>query len=326
MQTDLIFRRAFRSPELAQLWLRILLQGHPLRDHVDWSQLRIAGAASVDPKLRRHDADLVLNAPTLCGTRLVIFVIEFAHGNKRAAWRQLLRYVAQEVDKAIAGARGKPPPIVVPILVHTGKRPFRGLRAVAAHGPQHVVGSQQAGFALGIAVEDFAARDEAAIVSMPLPEPIRLAALFAQFVRGKSPDEVEANVLRWRELLLAVCGAPFDPEEAQVYASYILETTQLSAERCERLFLEILGRDGDQPMKTTADKLREEGKEVGLSQGLNLGRAEGQARVLLTLLCRRFGALTKAHQDRIATATSDQLEAIALRILDAKTIEEALLG
>ena len=154
----------------------------------------------------------------------------------------------------------------------------------------------------------------------------RLAALFAQFVRGKSPDEVEANVLRWRELLLAVCGAPFDPEEAQVYASYILETTQLSAERCERLFLEILGRDGDQPMKTTADKLREEGKEVGLSQGLNLGRAEGQARVLLTLLCRRFGALTKAHQERVTTATSDQLEAIALRILDAKTIEEALLG
>ena len=173
-----------------------------------------------------------------------------------------------------------------------------------------------------IAVEDFAARDEASIVSMPLPEPIRLAALFAQFVRGKSPDEVEANVLRWRDLLLAVCGAPFDPEEAQVYASYILETTQLSAERCEKLFFEILGRDGERPMKTTADKLREEGKEVGLSQGLNLG----QARVLLAQLRRRFGSISKAHEDRLATATSDQLEAIALRILDAKTIDEALAG
>ncbi len=71
-------------------------------------------------------------------------------------------------------------------------------------------------------------------------------------------------------------------------------------------------------MKTTADKLREEGKEVGLSQG--------QARVLLTQLRRRFGALTQAQQDRITTATSDQLEAIALRILDAKTIDEALAG
>jgi hypothetical protein len=157
---------------------------------------------------------------------------------------------------------------------------------------------------------------------MPLPEPIRLAALFAQFVRGKSPDEVEANVLRWRELLLAVCGAPFDPEEAQVYASYILETTQLSAERCEKLFVEILGRDGERPMKTTADKLREEGKELGRSEGLS----QGQARVLLALLRRRFGTLTDAQQDRITTATSDQLEAIALRILDAKTIDEALVG
>jgi hypothetical protein len=36
--------------------------------------------------------------------------------------------------------------------------------------------------------------------------------------------------------------------------------------------------------------------------------------------------LTQAQQDRITTATSDQLEAIALRILDAKTIDEALVG
>jgi hypothetical protein len=102
----------------------------------------------------------------------------------------------------------------------------------------------------------------------------------------------------------------------------LLETTQLSAERCEKLFVEILGRDGERPMKTTADKLREEGKEVGLSQGLNLG----QARVLLAQLRRRFGSISKAHEDRLATATSDQLEAIALRILDAKTIDEALAG
>jgi hypothetical protein len=36
--------------------------------------------------------------------------------------------------------------------------------------------------------------------------------------------------------------------------------------------------------------------------------------------------LTDAQQDRITTATSDQLEAIALRILDATSIDEALAG
>ena len=79
-------------------------------------------------------------------------------------------------------------------------------------------------------------------------------------------------------------------------------------------------------MKTTADKLREEGKEVGLSQGLSQGLNLGQASVLLAQLRRRFGSISKAHEDRLATATSDQLEAIALRILDAKTIDEALVG
>ena len=83
-------------------------------------------------------------------------------------------------------------------------------------------------------------------------------------------------------------------------------------------------------MKTTADLLREEGRLEGEARGEERGRADGEARgaargrteVLLTLLRRRFGELPSSFVARLATSTIAQLDAIALRILDAKSLDE----
>ena len=75
-------------------------------------------------------------------------------------------------------------------------------------------------------------------------------------------------------------------------------------------------------MKTTADVLREEGREEGRVEG----EARGRTEVLLTLLRRRFGELPTSLVLRLATSTIAQLDAIALRILDAKSLEEVFGG
>ncbi len=326
MHTDHLLRRAFADPALAPLWLRFLLRDHPLCARIAWSSLRVASGASVDPKLRRHEADLVLEAHLKGDVRAVIFVIEFSLGRKRAAWRQLVRYCAQEIEKAQRRDPGMPLPLVVPVLVHAGRRPFDGLLAVTTQPMDGAVGRDQAGFSFAIALDDFAARSEDEIKAMPLPLALKLAALFAKFVKGRTPDEVEAALLRWSTMLREACGGPSDPEAAQVYATYVLETTQMPQARFERVLNEILGPDGDGPMKTTADLLREEGRLEGEAKGRADGEARGAARgrteVLLTQLRRRFGELPSALVARLATATIAQLDAIALRILDAKSLDE----
>jgi hypothetical protein len=97
-------------------------------------------------------------------------------------------------------------------------------------------------------------------------------------------------------------------------------------ERFERVLNEILGPDGDGPMKTTADLLREEGRAEGEARGeargQTRGRTEGRTEVLLTLLRRRFGELPSPLVVRLASSTIAQLDAIALRILDAKSLDE----
>ena len=74
-------------------------------------------------------------------------------------------------------------------------------------------------------------------------------------------------------------------------------------------------------MKTTADLLREEGRVEGEARG----EARGRAEVLLTQLRRRFGDLPSALVVRLATSTIAQLDAIALRILDANSLDEVFV-
>lgn len=63
---------------------------------------------------------------------------------------------------------------------------------------------------------------------------------------------------------------------------------------------------------------RQEGRRVGIKEGIK----EGAGTVVQRLLQRKFGAIPPAVQHKIKTATSEQLEAWSLNILDATTLDE----
>ena len=54
------------------------------------------------------------------------------------------------------------------------------------------------------------------------------------------------------------------------------------------------------------------------------GKAEGRMEMVLKLLALRFGPLTEATQARLRDVQDEQLDAVAERLLTAKTLEEAL--
>lgn len=60
----------------------------------------------------------------------------------------------------------------------------------------------------------------------------------------------------------------------------------------------------------------------GMEKGLEQGVGKGQARLLNLLIQQRFGALPAATETRSEAATPDQLEAWALRVLDAASLED----
>ena len=66
---------------------------------------------------------------------------------------------------------------------------------------------------------------------------------------------------------------------------------------------------------------RVEGRAEGRAKGLVEGRAEGQAALLERQLSRRFGPLSDEHLTILLTASSQELERIADRVLDARHID-----
>ncbi len=85
-------------------------------------------------------------------------------------------------------------------------------------------------------------------------------------------------------------------------------------------------------IKTTGQKLREEGRVLGRAEGRaegreegrEEGRAEGTAKALRIVLISRFSELTGEQNRKIDDANLDQLVNYLERASAAKTVDEAL--
>jgi flagellar biosynthesis/type III secretory pathway protein FliH len=64
----------------------------------------------------------------------------------------------------------------------------------------------------------------------------------------------------------------------------------------------------------------QQGIQQGIEQGIEKGELRGQANVLIRQLSKRFGPLSTEASQRLQTATAEQLELWADRILDATTL------
>ena len=62
----------------------------------------------------------------------------------------------------------------------------------------------------------------------------------------------------------------------------------------------------------------------GRQEGRKEGRQEGELTILLRLIKKRFGSVPKWAEERLAKLSAKELEALSVRVLDAKSIESLL--
>ena len=80
----------------------------------------------------------------------------------------------------------------------------------------------------------------------------------------------------------------------------------------------------EQGIEKGLEKGLEQGLEQGLERGLEKGREEGERQIVLRQIAKRFGAVPPAAKKRIAAMSAPKLERIALRLLDARSLDELL--
>ena len=70
------------------------------------------------------------------------------------------------------------------------------------------------------------------------------------------------------------------------------------------------------------EKGLQQGLQQGLLQGIEKGQQQGEVALLQRLLVRRFGPLPDAVRVRLSSASLDQLETWAIKVLDAESLDD----
>jgi hypothetical protein len=140
-------------------------------------------------------------------------------------------------------------------------------------------------------------------------ENVELAVLSA-IEHGQSPDSLLAARIATAAIL---ASAAIDVERSRLYLDLIQISLSKNIPEAFETAMNSLGYEyqGDFARRY-------------YGQGKAEGKAEGRIEIILELLALRFGPLTEATQARVRGAQDVQLNAVAERMLTAKTLEEAL--
>ena len=145
-------------------------------------------------------------------------------------------------------------------------------------------------------------------------ENVELAVLSA-IEHGQSPDSLLAERIATAAIL---ASAAIDVERSRLY----LDLIQISlSKNIPEAFETAMNSLGYEYQGDFARRYYGQGKAEGKVEG----KVEGRIELILKLLALRFGPLTEAAQARVRGAQDAQLDAVAERMLTAKTLEEALI-
>jgi len=209
------------------------------------------------------------------------------------------------------------------------RRPVASLAVLADEGedwkPTHF-GYQLFGCEVGIRfptvkILDYADQAEALLTD---PNPFALVTAAHLFTRQTKGDPEQRYAAKWR-LAKLLYERKWDKQRIIDLFSVIDWLMRLPTELEKRLMHEVytLERKVTMPYVTSAERFGiEKGLLQGRQEGWQEGRQEGEATLLQSLLARRFGTLPDAVRARLAGATVEQLESWALKILDAKSLDE----
>jgi hypothetical protein len=183
---DALFKAIFSDPETAAAELRSALPA-AVADRIDFSTLRVEAGSFVDEELRFRHCDLLFSARVAGRDALVYVLFEHQSSSDPLMALRMLRYVVRIWDVVLEREPGRTSlPLVVPVVLHHGERPWSGATQIA-----DLVDLAEDGRVslspfvprFGFAVDDLAVLSDAALLVRPLPAAAKLALAALRDVR-----------------------------------------------------------------------------------------------------------------------------------------------
>jgi len=206
---------------------------------------------------------------------------------------------------------GEPLPVVLPVVVYSGVPRWN-----AALNVCDLIGAVPQGLRRFLPQLQYLLVDEGALVESGKLPMNNLAALLFQLEHNRGLHDVEDLIQKVYNYTKA------DPLVRRAFATWtrhVLLPRSLPDVDMPQIdnLLEIKNMLAEHSRSWT-----HQWKMEGLAEGRKEGRKEGQAAILRRLLAHKFGPLPDAVSQRLKNATSAQLEAWSLAVLDANSLEE----
>jgi hypothetical protein len=150
-----------------------------------------------------------------------------------------------------------------------------------------------------------------------------LARLVAMcFKHARTSADFVQILGRWMNVVREVARAPNGLEALARVMRYILEVNEhVAPEALQALLEREIGPETKDTIVTAGQQIFEQGRKQGVEQGIQ----QGFQQQLLRQLRQRFGAEVDPHvEQRIATASAEQIETWSGRVLTAATLAELL--
>ena len=197
-------------------------------------------------------------------------------------------------------------PVIVPVVFYHGRQRWNSPLSVAGMLPE---GTPEV-FREFTPASECIMHDLGTYESKELSRDVVSWAVLSALVmsrQGTVPPE------RLREVVAAI---PPDHPLLLHVIQFIVQTMDLHEEDLERIGRVSRPQDWEMVMGTVAEQIRQ--------RCLVEGRAEGQVKMLLRLMSRRFGNLSPDVRSRIHAGSEREIDAWADAVLDAESLEAVL--
>jgi predicted transposase/invertase (TIGR01784 family) len=321
---DALFKAVFGQPEHARGALRSVVPA-AVAEALEWRSLVHCPGSFIDPALSGRHTDLLFSLRWRGGGEALVYLL-FEHqstSDQRMAFR-LLRYLVRIWERWLTDhPRAEALPVIVPVVLHHGAEPWSA--PVTFDALFEIPDEARAALAPHLVRFSYVLDDLSEIPDEVLRDRAMTALgrlVTVCFKHARTRADLLEILSRCADILRDVAGAANGIEALALVMRYILLVNDhVEPEALQALLERVAGPDAKDIIMTAGERLIQHGEERGIQKGVQ----QGERSLLLRLLRRRFGSQVNAEtEQRLATATAEQIGTWAERVFSADTLAELL--
>ncbi|MFC4298181.1 Rpn family recombination-promoting nuclease/putative transposase [Castellaniella hirudinis] len=312
---DACYRRLFSDPRLLRDLLACAVQD-PWIDTLNWIGLQPVPAEYISDDLRRRCGDAVWRIPqkpaadgTPPATDLYILILlEFQSQPVRIMALRLLTYAGLLYESLLQHRlipTGAPLPLLLPIVLYSGHRRWRAPTELSA-----LLTPADPALARYQPQLRYLLIDEGALLQAGALPDRNLATLLFRMEHAQGIDEL-------REIVHTLLDATIDPGFEELRRAFTLWL--------RHVLLARVVPSASPPETTDLQEFNMTLAEKAITW-TEQWEQQGQAHLLEHQLAHRFGPLPAHLIEQLHSASATQLEAWALNVIDAATLDEVFRG